>query len=138
VNADAALLSCMALPYLVDYHLSSKTKKKPGFMEFDTAETVINGLSLSMGGEINVAVNGINLAGIVTMGPSLNGISVTALFSQCHHFRGIVVAGIHNYAKKGIGLQIGIFNKCEKLKGLQIGLWNKSGKRGLPFINWGI
>jgi hypothetical protein len=137
LNADMGILSLMGLPYAVDYWLSSKSKRKPGVMECDTAETIINGLSLSMGGEVSVTVNGINVAGIVTLASSLNGVSVTALFSHCSHFRGIVIAGIHNNAKKGTGLQIGLFNKCEKLKGLQIGLWNKSGKRGLPFLNWG-
>jgi hypothetical protein len=138
LNADAGLLSCYALGYVVHDLLSPAEKRTEKFMEFDTASTIINGLSMSMGGEVEATINGINLAYLITGAVSLNGLSVTGLFSRCKNFRGIVLSGIHNKAKKGIGLQIALFNKCEKLHGLQIGLWNKSGKRGLPFFNWGI
>jgi hypothetical protein len=138
LNADAALISCFALPYVVHDLITARKNRKENFMEFDTASTIVNGLSISMGGEVCATINGINLAGIVTGAVSLNGLSVTGLFSRCKNFRGIVLSGIHNKAKKGFGLQIALFNNCEKLKGLQIGLWNKSGKRGLPLLNWGI
>lgn len=147
LNADIAMASMFLLPYAVDYHLSSKKKKenannnsrqRDGYMEYDSALLVINGISLSMGGEQGATINGINLAGGLTGAVALNGISVSGLFTRSGQFNGISIAGIHNYSVCGRGLQIGLVNHCRKLKGLQIGLWNKSGKRGLPFINWGF
>ncbi|MCX6316920.1 MAG: hypothetical protein NTW29_06500 [Bacteroidetes bacterium] len=138
VNASLGFLGFMALPYVLHEELSSKKNKTPGFMEVDTALTVINGISASMGGEFAVSVNGINMTFGFTSAAQLNGISVSGLFTRCHSFKGICISGFRNNAKKGTGIQISLFNKCEKLKGIQIGLWNKSGKRGLPLLNWGI
>lgn len=138
LNADLGFLGMMALPYVIDYELSSRKKKIQGFLEIDTASTIINGLSASMGGEFGVTVNGINLTFGFTSAADLNGISVTGIFTRCKSFKGICISGLHNIAKKGVGIQIGIFNTCTKLKGIQLGLWNKSGKRGLPFFNWGF
>ena len=152
LNADIAMASMFLLPYAVDYHLSSRKKKdavndspmlsvkkqRDGYMEYDSAMVVINGISLSMGGEQDATINGINIAGGLTGVVALNGISVSGLFTRSQQFNGISIAGIHNYSVYGRGIQIGLVNHCRKLKGLQIGLWNKSGKRGLPFINWGF
>lgn len=138
LNADVGMLSMFMLPYAVHYHLSSREKKAEAFMEYDSAMVIINGISLSMGGEQDATINGINVAGGLTTAVSLNGISVSGLFTRSQQFNGISIAGIHNYSFHGRGLQIGLINHCRKLKGLQIGLWNKSGKRSLPFINWGF
>jgi hypothetical protein len=138
LNADIGLGGFIATPYAIFFALSSKKKQSPGFIEADSAETYINGLSISMGGEFNVNLNGINIAGGVTGAYSINGISVTGIFTKTKKFRGICISGLHNIALNGRGIQIGLFNNCKDLKGLQLGLWNKSGKRGLPLINWGI
>lgn len=138
INADLGMLSMFGLPYLIDDALRSKAKKRPGLFVMDEpADTKVNGISISLGGEIAATINGVNVAGLLTGAVNLNGISVTGLFSRCNNFRGINVAALQNVAAKGVGLQIGLFNNCKDLKGLQIGLWNKSGKRGLPLLNWG-
>jgi hypothetical protein len=138
LNASVGFIGMFALPYVIDYELRSRKKKTEGFMEVDTATTIINGLSASMGGEFGVTVNGLNLTVGFTGAADLNGISVTGVFTRCNSFKGICISGLHNIAKKGVGIQIGLFNTCKNLKGIQLGLWNKSGKRGLPFFNWGI
>lgn len=102
----------------------------------NTAATIINGVSVSVGGELFVGINGVNLSGVITHASHMNGVSVSGLVSVCTKFRGIIVGGIFNTADAGTGLQIGLFNNCNTLKGLQVGLWNKNGKRGLPIINW--
>lgn len=137
VNADLGMLSMMALPYLLDYYFTIPRKRTPEFMDYDTTELIVNGISLSMGGELGVSINGLNVAGLVTGGYQLNGISITGGFTRVRNFRGITISGLVNHAKSGIGLQLALFNQCEKLKGLQVGLWNKSGKRSLPLLNWG-
>jgi hypothetical protein len=136
LNADIALASVMCLPYIADFYLKPKEKRPADFMLCDTADLLINGISISMAGELGITVNGLNIAGGITGAVSLNGISITGLVTRCNSFKGLTISGIHNYALHGIGLQVGVFNYCKNLKGLQIGLWNKNGKRGLPFINW--
>lgn len=148
VSASAGMLSFFVLPYLIDWQLTgSKTRRKETQGQLDlnsdsssalSGITVIRGISLSYGGEIGVSVHGINIAGGITAARNLYGLSVTGYFTKVVSFKGICISGVQNIADKGAGLQIGLFNKCKNLKGLQIGLWNKSGKRGLPFINWGI
>jgi hypothetical protein len=138
INMDAGLVNSFALPYVVAYLVSPKNKREQFFTDEDSAQTFVNGLSISMGGESGIAMNGIAVHGIFSGYSTMNGISTTAFMSTCNNFRGIMVSGLHNRAKKGIGIQIALINYCEKLKGFQIGLWNTSGKRSLPFINWGI
>ena len=137
LNAGIGLASMMVVPYVIIWELKKKKNKSPLLGEIDTALTIIKGVSISMGGEINVSIHGVNIAGGVTFADALNGLSLTGVFTRCNVFRGVSIAGLHNIAIKGRGLQIGLFNNCKDLKGIQLGLWNKSGKRGLPFINWG-
>lgn len=138
VNASAGLLSIFVVPQIIGYSIGSYKRTDTAFLHIDTAFTIIRGISLSIGGECNVSIHGINIAGFVTGADKLNGISITGYFSKCNRFNGVSISGFHNIARKGRGLQIGLFNRCKNLKGVQIGLWNKSGKRGLPFINWGF
>lgn len=138
MNASLGFIGFMAIPYVISDELSSRKKKLPGFLEIDTASTVINGISASFGGEMDITVNGLNLTFGATGAAHLNGVSVSGLFTRCSSFKGICISGLHSIAKKGTGIQVGIFNTCKKLKGIQLGLWNKSGKRGLPFFNWGF
>jgi hypothetical protein len=137
INADLGFIANMSVPFFIFSPVLSK-KKVRELQIIDTTSVRVNGLSLSWGGEIDIAVNGINLAFGVTAGSDLNGISVTGVFSKCNVFRGICISGMNNIAVKGVGIQIGLVNYCKDLKGIQLGLWNKSGKRGLPLINWGI
>jgi hypothetical protein len=137
LNADGGMGGMLALPYLLGNTLAPKKNKIKDFLVVDTAKTFINGLSISAGGEFVISVNGVNIAGGITSAADLNGLSVTGIYTKCNSFKGVCITGVKNIAKKGAGLQIGLFNYCKNLKGLQIGLWNKSGKRGLPFINWG-
>lgn len=138
MSADLGLATVMALPYIVDWELKSRTKKQAGFMEMDTAFVIVNGLSASMFGELGITVNGVNLTFGITGAAQLNGLSVSGFFTKSSSFKGVCISGLHNVSKKGRGIQIAIFNTCKDLKGIQIGLWNKSGKRGLPFFNWGF
>ncbi len=148
ISASAGMLSFFMLPYLIDWQLTGakpRRKETQGQLDLNpdssaalSENTVIRGLSMSFGGEIGVSVHGINIAGGITAGRNLYGLSVTGYFTKVVSFKGICISGVQNIAEKGTGLQIGLFNKCKNLKGLQIGLWNKSGKRGLPFLNWGF
>jgi hypothetical protein len=124
--------------YAIFYSFPFKKGMYEDFSSNDTTGTSIKGISVSMGGEIDLSITGINISGGITGGNSLKGISVTGIYTKTYSFYGICISGLHNVAMKGVGLQIGLFNYCKDLKGLQFGLWNKSGKRGLPFINWGI
>lgn len=137
LNAGAGMGGIIALPYSLANATKSKKNKIKDFLVVDTANTIINGLSISLAGELRVSVNGINIAGGITGAANLYGISISGVSTKSNEFKGISISGISNTSKKRIGLQIALLNNCKDLKGLQIGLWNKSGKRGLPFINWG-
>jgi hypothetical protein len=138
VNADLGIAAAYATPYFVASNFFSKKKKQQLVVHPDSASTIIYGLSVSYGGEASVAIHGVNIAGGITLASKLYGFSLTGVYSNTYEFRGVCIAGLTNKAIKGKGLQVGLFNSCTQLKGLQIGLWNKSGKRGLPFINWGV
>jgi hypothetical protein len=138
LNADVGMGGILGLPYLLANATKFKKNKIKDFLLVDTAKTIINGLSISLGGEFVVSVNGINITGGITSAANLNGLSLSGIYTKCNTFKGVCFAGLNNIATKGIGLQIGLFNNCKDLKGFQFGLWNKSGKRGLPLINWGI
>lgn len=145
VNAGIGFVGFFAIPYCLDWSLSGSAKRRAmNFLNPDSAnlalqeQTVIRGLSMSMGGEMAVTVKGLNLSGGITLGKELVGVSVTGYFTCVQSFTGICFSGVHNVSTKGTGLQIGLFNRCDKLKGLQIGLWNRSGKRSLPLLNWGF
>jgi alkyl hydroperoxide reductase subunit AhpF len=139
VNLDAGLLCAFVWPRALIKQLGSGQKDiEEKLFAGDSTETTFNGISISFGGEMAAAFNGISLNGLVVHSTYINGISVTGFVSGCRSFKGIVIGGISNVAVDGVGLQIGLFNNCKRLKGLQIGLWNRSGKRALPFINWGV
>jgi len=137
VNADFGALGFIAIPVVALLAIIDAGNEKPIDLFDDKASTIINGISVSIGGEIFVSVHGFNIAGLATHAYKLNGISISGLASVSTQFRGLVIGGIYNSARSGVGIQIGLINNCKNLKGLQIGVWNKSGKRGLPFINWG-
>lgn len=138
VNADLGMAGAFATPYFVASNFFSKKKRDEfALVKPDSALTIIYGLSISYGGEGDVEIHGVSIAGGVTIASRLYGLSLTGVYCRSYEFRGVCIAGLNNIALKGKGLQIGLFNSCKELKGLQIGLWNKSGKRGLPFINWG-
>lgn len=137
VNLDAGLVSIMAWPQALVRSFQSGNNGLDESPLVDTAETSVNGISISFGGELSVGINGFCVNAGIMYSPYINGISVSGLLTGCGRFNGIMITGIKNMAIEGTGLQIGLFNSCKRLKGLQIGLWNKSGKRGLPFINWG-
>lgn len=65
------------------------------------------------------------------------GIQVSGLVNSADQLEGVQVAGLVNRARRIHGIQVGVFNTADHLEGLQIGLLNRSGKRWLPFINWG-
>ncbi|HEV7781378.1 MAG TPA: hypothetical protein VGO58_08930 [Chitinophagaceae bacterium] len=138
VNADLGMVAAFGTPYIVASSFFSKKKRERFlFVHPDSASTIIYGVSISYGGEAGVEMHGINIAGGITIASKLYGLSLTGIYSQSYEFRGVCIGGLNNNAIKGTGLQIGLFNSCKQLKGVQVGLWNKSGKRGLPFINWG-
>lgn len=137
VNLDAGLVSIMAWPQALVKSFQSGNNGLDESPLVDTAETSVNGISISFGGELSAGINGLAINAGVMYSPYINGVSVTGLVTVCGRFKGIMITGFRNMAIEGTGLQIGLLNSCKRLKGLQIGLWNKSGKRGLPFINWG-
>lgn len=138
VNADLGMFTLYGVPYVVASNFFSKKKKAELFtLNKDSAITYIHGLSMSFGGEADVEIRGVSIAGGITIATRLFGFSITGVYSRCDEFRGIVISGLNNIAQSGKGLQIGLFNYCRDLKGIQLGVWNKSGKRTLPFINWG-
>ncbi|HEX2628796.1 MAG TPA: hypothetical protein VHM26_07290 [Chitinophagaceae bacterium] len=136
INLDAGLICAFGWPRALVRQFEAKGLDES--MLTDTAETKINGISISFGGELSAGINGVAINGLIMYSPYINGISVSGFVTACGRFKGIMITGISNAAIEGTGLQIGLFNNCKRLKGLQIGLWNKSGKRGLPFINWGM
>lgn len=136
LNIDAGLVCLFAWPQAVVRQFESKGMDEAALT--DTAETSINGVSISLGGELSAGINGFAFNGGIMYSSYINGVSISGLVTGCGRFKGIMIAGISNIAVEGTGLQIGLFNRCKRLKGVQIGLWNKSGKRGLPFMNWGL
>lgn len=138
VNADVGLGAAYATLFIFGAStLPKEQRQKIASVQRDSASTIIYGLSLSYGGELGIELHGVNFAGGTTLATKLYGVSLSGVYSKTYEFRGICIAGLSNYSVEGKGIQVGIFNTCKKLKGLQIGLWNKSGKRSLPFINWG-
>lgn len=138
LNIDAGLVCLMAWPQAMVRSVGSEDKALDESIMADTAETNINGISISFGGELSAGINGLSVNGFVMSSSYINGVSVSGFVTACGRFRGIMITGFSNVAIEGRGLQVGLFNRCKRLKGLQVGLWNKSGKRGLPFINWGF
>lgn len=138
VNADVGLGSAYATLFILGAGTLPKAQRqKIAPVHRDSANTIIYGLSMSYGGEIEVEIHGVSIAGGMMLGTKLYGISLTGIYSKTYEFRGVCIGGLINYSVEGKGLQIGLFNHCKQLKGIQIGLWNKSGKRSLPFVNWG-
>lgn len=139
VNASFGIVSVFMLPYALSTGLFAAQNRKTEFYpdQDDTARILIRGLNISLGGEMGIEMQGVNFAGGITIATKIYGFSLTGIYTRCYEFRGIMLSGLNNIAMKGHGLQIGLVNYCKNLKGIQIGLWNKSGKRSLPFINWG-
>ncbi|HEX2628797.1 MAG TPA: hypothetical protein VHM26_07295 [Chitinophagaceae bacterium] len=138
INIDFGAVGFIALPTIVLLSVMNETQSDEGSLYAEEAEVFLNGISLSIGGEISCGINGINASGLITHAAYINGFSFSGILSMTNSFKGIVIGSVVNVANKGVGLQIGLINRCKKLKGLQLGLWNISGKRGLPVINWGI
>jgi hypothetical protein len=138
LNVDAGLVCLMAWPQAMVRSVGSGNKGLDESILTDSAETMINGISISFGGELSASINGVSVNGFVMSSPYINGVCLSGFVTACGRFKGIMIAGFSNVAIEGTGLQIGLFNRCKRLKGLQIGLWNKSGKRGLPLLNWGF
>jgi hypothetical protein len=139
INTSAGIGGMVITPYAIFYSFPFRKGIYSDFSkDDDSTGTTIKGLSISMGGEIDLTVTGINISGGVTGGNSLKGISITGIYTKTRSFTGICISGLHNISLNGAGIQIGLFNYCENLKGLQIGLWNKTSRRSLPFINWGF
>jgi hypothetical protein len=80
---------------------------------------------------------GVQVAGLVNKTDQLTGVQASGLVNSANDIKGVQVAGLVNRARRVRGLQIGLFNHTNELHGLQIGLINRSGKRWLPFVNWG-
>ena len=138
VNADIGLGAAYGTLFVLGAGILPKEQRqKIAPVHRDSAATIIYGLSLSYGGELDMEMHGVNVAGGMTLGTKLYGVSLTGIYSKTFEFRGVCIGGLINYSVEGRGIQIGLFNTCKKLRGLQIGLWNKNGKRGLPFLNWG-
>ncbi len=109
----------------------------------------INGLALSLSGDLNGYVNGVSISAFCGFSGVTNGLVANPLFTCSSIVNGVTIGAI-NYALivKGVqlgifnqsvtvkGIQIGLVNKTSGKGGLQIGLWNKNQKRALPIINW--
>lgn len=99
----------------------------------------VTGLSISGGGLIgDMRVRGLSINGGMSSVTETTGLQISGILNTVGEFRGVVIGGFYNRAIKGRGLQIGLINHCKHLKGIQLGLWNVTGKRSLPFINWGF
>lgn len=127
-------------------------------------EAQINGLSLSLAGNLrNVSSNGVGIS-MYNYGMNMNGAFVSLFSNDVEELNGVAVSIIGNNAVKGkglfvggfnraedfhgvqigvvnringgFGIQIGLVNISESTSGLQLGFWNKNGKRSLPFINF--
>jgi hypothetical protein len=138
INADVGAMGFIALPAIALISAMNETARDVGSLYAEEAEVFLNGISISIGGEVECGINGINASGLITHAAYINGISFSGILSMTNSFKGIVIGGVANVANKGTGIQVGLVNRCKHLKGLQLGLWNISGKRGLPVINWGI
>lgn len=136
VNLEAGIVTLFVFPYFIVDMVGKKKDRVMDYLEVDSQDVRVNGLSLSFGGLIGAEVNGITLSGGFAQLTRVRGITVTGISSRVNTMRGIQISGISNKTKYGTGLQIALFNKCENLKGLQLGLWNSNGKRKLPIINW--
>lgn len=103
----------------------------------DKIETTLNGLSITLVNAIGeTQMNGVNFAGLVTQADILKGLSISGFSNFSYKMSGLTIAGLHNKATSGKGVQIALYNNAVDFRGFQIGLWNKNGKRSLPFINW--
>lgn len=65
------------------------------------------------------------------------GIQVAGLINKAEDINGLQISGLINRSRRMRGVQIGLFNSANEIHGLQIGLINRSGRRWLPFFNWG-
>lgn len=72
LNAGIGLASIMIVPYVITWELKKKKNKFPLLGDTDTASTIIKGVSISMGGELNVSIHGLNIAGGVTFADAIN------------------------------------------------------------------
>lgn len=103
----------------------------------DTSSTLINGLSVSIGGTVReTKINGVTLNGLINFGDCTNGFELTGFMNLHHEFNGIIIAGFRNKTTTGKGVQIGLFNTCKSGRLIQLGLLNRIGKRVTPFINF--
>jgi hypothetical protein len=100
----------------------------------------VNGLSISLGGLMgkSLRVRGLSINGVMSAAAEMTGLHITTTQNRSDSFKGVIITGFTNRAIRGRGLQIGLVNTCKDLKGIQLGLWNMTGKRSLPFINWGF
>lgn len=124
----------------------------------------INGLSLSLAGNLRDVSNsgvgismynyGMNMNGAFVSLVSndveeLNGLGVSIFgnhassgrglhvggFNSADDFKGMQI-GVYNHMQTGFGIQIGLVNISKSTSGLQLGFWNRNGKRTMPFINF--
>lgn len=124
----------------------------------------INGLSLSLAGNLrDVSNNGVGISmynyGMDMNGAfvsffandveELNGFGVSIFGNHASNGRGLFVGGynsaddfkgmqigVYNHMNTGFGIQIGLVNISKSTSGLQLGFWNRNGKRTMPFINF--
>lgn len=98
------------------------------------------GLSVQVGGIMNQAPGctvSVQVGGIVNHARQISGLQAAGLVNVTDSLDGFQVAGISNRARKVRGIQIGLINSANELEGIQIGFINRSGRRVLPFFNWG-
>jgi len=106
--------------------------------EEDTAK-VSEAKCVQLAGIVNnaKAMEGVQASGLVNTVRTINGVQVAGLVNNAQAIKGVQVSGLVNRARRIKGVQIGLINHASELHGLQIGLLNRSGKRVLPFFNWG-
>lgn len=100
------------------------------------ADSIVNGLELSLSGTFNQGiVTGIS-AGYIGQGHlQVNGLSVALIGNFAQEHNGLQLAA-SNWAGAMNGFQVGLINQCFGGKGIQIGLWNVNPDRSMPLINF--
>lgn len=124
----------------------------------------INGLSLSLAGNLRdvsntgvgismynygMDMNGAFVSLVSNDVEELNGLAVSIFGNHANSGRGLFVGGfnsaddfkgmqvgVYNKMQTGFGIQIGLINISKSTSGLQLGFWNRNGKRTMPFINF--
>jgi hypothetical protein len=75
--------------------------------------TMINGLSVSLGGISDTYHRGISLNGLSSNTYRLDGVQVTGIYNSTRTMNGLSIALLANVSQTANGLQIALINNCQ-------------------------